>query len=97
MKIEITKPVETTEVIEIELPYYFKWDLSDVSYTPVGYVIYGKIVENCQFLITHHLDDNKFVIEREDIKEYYCKPEYKSSNKEFEAARSKALELLEGM
>ncbi len=43
MKIEITKNVTVKETVEIELPYYYEYDVGGDDYSCV---IFGKIEEN---------------------------------------------------
>lgn len=64
MKIEITKSVQTKEIIDIELPYYFKHDLMlDNS----NCIAYGKIEESKCTTITLHeyYEDNSIEYELE--------------------------------
>ena len=103
-KVEITKQVPQVEIIEIELPYYYKHDLtSDYGKS----VIYGKIEEKVCTSIqeTQKYDgEDQYEIESQEhhsIKNSglasYFNEEHKSSKEEFEAVKLRCLRLLNGI
>lgn len=102
MQVEITRQVPQVEVIEVELPYYYKQDLmSDYSDS----VIYGKIEEKLCTSIqeTKSYDDSevKYEIEKEEhdsikitgLANYFGK-EYRSTKEEFESVKDRCLAFL---
>ena len=103
MKVEITKQVTKLEIIEVELPYYYKVDLmSDYDDS----VIYGKIEEKlCTSIKETKNDDGeeKYEIEKEEhhsiknsgLSSYFDK-RHKSSKEEFEAVKERCLSFLNG-
>lgn len=94
MKLKITKQIEQTEVVDIELPYYYKHDLL-LDYADV--VIYGKIEENkCTHIkIDRGRDELVFELSTQSkpAAQYGCyiTDEYKSSEAEYLAAKVKLL------
>jgi hypothetical protein len=100
MQIEITKQVQQVEIIEAELPYYYKHDLaSDYGNS----IIYGKIEENSHTSIqeTYVYDVLKYEIEKEEHESIknsglscYFKEEHKSTQKEFEDVKNRCLSFL---
>lgn len=101
MQIEITKEIQQIEVIEVELPYYYKHDLiSDHNDS----VIYGKIEENTCTSIqeTKNYDgDEKYEIEKEEyysIKNSgfscYFDEKFKSTKEEFELVKKRCTAFL---
>lgn len=100
MKIEITKTVRHIEVIDVELPYFYRNDLdSEYGYS----IIYGKIDEKLHTSI-HATKENgieKYEIEKEahysikhtGLASYFDK-EYSSSKTDFEEAKQRCLNFL---
>ena len=85
---------EVKKVIDIKFPYYYKHDLmSDYGKS----IIYGKILKDCEYTI-HESDyyNNKkiFELEENDRNDYYFSSEYKSTKKEYEKAKFRALKFL---
>jgi len=95
MKIKVTENVQVEKEVEVELPYYYEHDLSDL-YEPNS--IYGKIVsEDKKFTIHERENSDGFMsyeIEEEDSDGSYFKPEHKSTQKAFESAKQRAVEFL---
>lgn len=103
MQIEITKQVPQVDIIEVELPYYYKHDLmSDHGDS----VIYGKIEEKLCTSIQESKDyagESKyeitkakhFSIKKSGLAPYFDK-EHKSSQEEFEEAKERCLLFLIG-
>jgi hypothetical protein len=94
MKIEVTRTKRVKEEIEVEIPYYYKHDLTDYDYENTS-VIYGKITENEIFTIHEKIRDNGNVIyEIEKEKRWgdgsYFAEKYKSTNGEYEEAKERA-------
>lgn len=103
MQVEITKQITQLEIIEVELPYYYKHDLmSDYGDS----VIYGKIEEKLCTSIqeTKNYDgEEKYEIEKEEhysIKNSglscYFDTKHKSSKEEFESVKERCLSFLNG-
>jgi len=99
MKVEITKNVTVVETIEVELPYYFKYDVGEYGRS----TIYGKIDENKETTIQESEQDNerKYEIEVETFSSLknsgsgcWFKPEYKSTKTDFYEAKSRAQDFL---
>ena len=103
MQVEITKQIPQVEIIEVELPYYYKHDLmSDYDDS----VIYGKIEEKLCTTIqeTKNYDgEKKYEIEKEEhhsiknsgLSSYFDK-KHKSNKEEFEAVKLRCLSFLNG-
>lgn len=100
-KIKIIKQIQQEEIIEIELPYYYKHDLNlDFEDS----IIYGKIGENFHISIQESKNnDGKeiYEIEKEiypsiENSGYSCyfEDKYKSNKKEFEAVKERCLNFL---
>jgi len=93
MKLEITRKVEQKEIVEIELPYYYKHDL---MLDEVDVVIYGKVEENkCTAIQISQGRELEFElsVERRPAAQYGCymADEYKSNEAEYLAAKVKLL------
>lgn len=98
MKIEITTNVKTTKTVDVRLPYYYKHDLgSDHGES----IIYGKI-EELEATAIHESNwyggKVSFEIEHTPYKSIknsgfgcYFSDEFKSSEKEFNAAKERLL------
>ena len=103
MQVEITKQVQQVEIIEVELPYYYKHDLmSDYGNS----VIYGKIEEKLCTSIQENKNydgEEKYEIEKEEhhsiknsgLSSYFDK-KYKSNKEEFEAVKERCMSFLNG-
>lgn len=101
MQVEITKTVKQVEIIDIELPYYYKHNLmSDYRIS----VIYGKIDEKLCTSIhedEYYDGDTKYEIEKEEhssiknsgLSAYFDK-KHQSSKEEFEAVKERCLSFL---
>lgn len=95
MKLEIIRKVDRVEIIDIELPYYYKHDLmSDYSDS----VIYGKIEEKLHTAIKVSYEyKGGIIFELESEKRNaaamacYMTDEFKSSETEYLAAKAKML------
>lgn len=98
MKIEINDHVVTKKIIEVDLPYYYKYDL-DIDRGES--IIYGKVLENKVYTIQESEDYNydvKFELEEDSYYDSsFFKPEYESNKDEFNKARTRALEFLNGL
>lgn len=103
MQVEITKQVPQTEIIEVELPYYYKHDL--MSYCGDS-IIYGKIEEKLHTSIQETKNDDgeeKYEIEKEEycliknsgLSSYFDK-KHRSNKEEFEAVKERCLSFLNG-
>lgn len=94
IKVEVTKTKVVKEVIEVELPYYYKRYLSsDFSNT----IIFGKITQGVEFTINevHHSDgEETYEISRGSMSTCFYSEDYKSTAKEFEDARDRASSFL---
>ena len=98
MKIKLIKLIPQEAIIEVELPYYFKHDLSD-DYSES--IIYGKIEEELYTTIheTESYDGRKsYEIEKERLVSIarrglssYFDDEHQSSREEFEAVKARCL------
>ena len=104
MKIEIAKKTTQVEVIEVELPYYYRHDLvSDYSTS----VIYGKIEEKISTSIQEtksFTGTQKYEIEKEEhssIKDSglgsYFEESHKSTQKEFEEVRQRCQSFIDSL
>lgn len=102
MQVEIKKQVTQIEIINIELPYYYKYDLmSDYG----DNIIYGKIEKDFHVAIKENKNyDGKceYEIEREEhdsIKESglscYFDKKYLSNQLEFEKAKNRCFMFLD--
>lgn len=92
MKIEITTTKRVKETIDVEFPYYYKHDLM-IDYGEN--VIYGKITEDYAYAIQEIKNyDGKvaFELEKDTWDGSYFKKEYKSTKKEYEAVKHRAVE-----
>jgi hypothetical protein len=103
MKVAITKNIPQVEIIEIEFPYYYRYDLT------AGYrnsVIYGKIEEKLCTSIqekNHHDGKETYEVEKEEhcyiknsgLSSYFDK-EHNSSKEEFESVKARCLSFLSG-
>lgn len=102
MKLEIIKYVPQVEIIEVELPHYYKHDLmSDYG----DCVIYGKIEEKLCTTIqeSNKNGEDKYEISKEDHESIknsglssYFDIKHKSSKEEFEEAKKRCLTFLNG-
>lgn len=101
MTIELTKTINKTVKVDIDLPYYYKHDLmSDYGDS----VIYGKIEENLGTTIHEQIfgDTTSYEIEKyrytsianSGLSEYFD-PMHKSSKKEYESAKDRCMCFLE--
>lgn len=96
MKLEITKSVQTKEIIEIEFPYYFKHDL---MFDESNCIIYGKIEEEKCTKITIHDKfrdySHEYELEIEEVSAArfacYMVEKHKSCESEFIEAKNKML------
>lgn len=97
MKIEITKQVSVIETIEIELPYYYKYNLGSDYGTVVSY---GKIEEKRCTSIEEIQCNNeeKYEIEKEEYESIknsgfacYFEQKYTSTKEEYEAVKQRCL------
>ena len=102
MEIEIIEIIQKEKTIEVELPYYYKHDLSDDRDSTI---IYGKIDLNIHTTIKEREDystgKREYEIEREShssIKNSglasYFKPEHKSQQLDHEEVKERALAFL---
>ena len=94
MKIQIEETKKVKREIEVEIPYYYKHDLTDYEYENTS-VIYGKITESEVFTIHEKIRDNGniiYKIEKEKgwSDEYYFTDKYKSTIGEYEEAKERA-------
>jgi len=92
MKIQIEEKVKRE--IEVEVPYYYKHNLTDYEYENTS-VIYGKITENESFTVHEKIRDNgDITYEIEKEKRWgdgsYFAEKYKSTYKEYEEAKERA-------
>lgn len=97
MQIEITKHITQSELIEVELPYYYKHYLrSDYG----GSTIYGKIEEQLCTSIHENIkyEIEKYEIEKEEYKSIkdsgvssYFNEIYISNKQEFELAKQRCV------
>ena len=103
MEIKLIKLIPQEVIIEVELPYYYKYDLM-VDYGDS--IIYGKIEEKLHTSI-HETEryDGKEIYEIEKEKHRliknstlwgYFREEYQSSREEFEAVKDSCLLFLSG-
>ena len=103
MKITLTKLIPQKETIEVELPYYFKHDLSD-DYGES--IIYGKIEEKLYTSIheteryhgkeSYEIEKKEhYSIETSGLSSYF-EDEHQSSREEFEAVKERCLSFLNG-
>lgn len=97
MKIEITKRIEQIETIEVDLPYYYIYDLmSDYGES----IIYGKIEERCHTSIKEetYKDQEKYEIEKEEhysiknsgLANYFDKKHH-STQEEYETVKQRCM------
>ena len=96
MEIKLIKHIRQEVVVDVELPYYFKHDLSD-DYSES--IIYGKIEEKLYTTIheTESWDGRKsYEIEKEEHESIasrglssYFEDEHKSNKREYEEARER--------
>mgnify|MGYP001283798686 FL=1 len=103
MEITLIKQIPQEVIVEVELPYYFKHDLSD-DYSES--IIYGKIEEELYTTIheTESWDGRKsYEIEKEEHVSIarrglssYFEDEHKSNKKEYEAVKERCLLFLSG-
>lgn len=102
MKIEITTTERVVKEIEVDLPYYYKYDLSEDNYDSV---IYGVITEKDQKTISRterfyskEIEWEMAIHPHHSIKESglasYFKKEHASSKEEYEQARTEMMEFL---
>lgn len=98
MKITLIKQIPQEVIIEVELPYYFKHDLSD-DYSES--IIYGKIEEKLYTTIREtkrYAEEETYEIEKEKhisialrgLSSYF-EDEHLSSREEFEAVKERCL------
>lgn len=96
MKIKIQKHTTVETEIEVEFPYYFKHDLTNIR----EYVIYGKkLSPQREVTIRESFDgyNSQYEIEESHMSSSYFDEEHKSNRGEFEAVKSRALEFLQGL
>jgi len=102
MKLEITKYVQTKEVIEIEFPYYFQHDL---MLDEDNCIIYGKIEESKCTKITIHDRfrdySHEYTLEIEEVNAArfasYMVEKHKSCEREFIEARDEMLAAIQSV
>jgi len=92
MKIQIEEKVKRE--IEVEVPYYYKHDLTDYEYENTS-VIYGKITETESFTVHEKIrDSGNIIYEIEKEKRWgdgsYFSDKYKSTIGEYEEAKERA-------
>ena len=103
MEIKIKRLIPQEEIIEVELPYYYKHDLSD-DYGDS--IIYGKIEEKLHTSIheieryhgkeTYEIEKEKHhSIENSGLSSYF-EDEHQSNKEEFEAVKERCLSFLNG-
>lgn len=97
MKIEITKTKEVKEIIDVEIPYYYKHDLTDIGDYGDS-IIYGKILPDCEYTIhektSEYSDRKTYEIEKDSRSNGYFDEKFKSTKEEFEDVKARALEFL---
>ena len=97
MKVEVTRTTKTKEMVEVNLPYFYRHDV-DLDYG--NYVIFGKIDEDWHRSVKirlHYLSGLRAVeIESEfthwDRLSCYLADEYKSNATEYERAKQMAIQ-----
>jgi hypothetical protein len=95
MLVEITRTVKTKETIEIELPYFYKYDL---MLDQCDSVVYGKITENDHRTIRITYQGRNVMVEVEGRRtdwrqiECYLTDEHKSNAREYAKAKAIAAE-----
>lgn len=100
MKLEIKRKVEQTEIVDIDLPYYFKHDLSNDD---AEYVIYGKVERTMCVKIkisrAYNSRSHEFEIAIEDLPAAaygcYMTHEHQSSEAEYLSAKTNLLEAIQ--
>ena len=103
MEITLIKQIPQIETIEVELPHYYKHDLTD-DYSDL--IIYGKIEEklHTSFHETKRYDgmeayeiekERHSSIENSGLSDYFDE-EYQSNKEEFEAVKERCLLFLSG-
>lgn len=95
MKIKVRKSIETLEEIDVDFPYYYKYDACSDSGT---YLIFGKITGEEVLSIDESIDYDgqaKYEFEKEKFNlgfsSYITDDDHKSSQQEFEAAKERAV------
>ena len=95
MRVKTIKNTQTEEFIDVELPYYYKHDMSSKSYT---YIIYGKIMKDREHAIMEEKGPYKtnYEISSETgtVCDSYLSTVYESSEKEYESAKKRALSFI---
>lgn len=99
MKVIITETLRKEKEIEVDLPYYFRHDLSDGNYTSV---CYGKITERkCVMVTESQGNEYSFRIEADyfdSIAESgygsYFEEQHKSTEGIFEAMKKRATDFI---
>ena len=92
MKIEITKQVNVKMVVDIDFPYYYKYDLTDYDYESTS-VIYGKITEIGEVRIHEKIRSKNnavYEIEKNNRRDCYFEEKYKSTEEEYNKAKERA-------
>lgn len=103
MKIEITKSINQTEKVEVELPYYYSYD-ADSDYVTV----HGKIEEQSCTSILHNKsytrDEETFevkLLKFHSIKysglSSYFNEDYQSNKEEYEEAKQNLINFLQNL
>ena len=95
-KIEITVTKEVKKTIDVDFPYYYKCDFnSDHHFDSFEY---GKInKDRSSFSIQEHIafdDSVSYEINTSGFANYFFKEKHKSTAKEYEAAKNRAMEFL---
>ena len=97
MKVEVIRTTKTKELVEIDLPYFYRHDLDLVD---VDCAIYGKIGERWHTSVKVYTDSfigsRRFTVEKEptdwDRLSCYLNDEYKSKAIEYENAKQQAIQ-----
>ena len=98
IKIKIKKQIPQIEIIEVELPYYYKHIITDYY---GDLIIYGKIeetlcttIDECKsgaYIKSYEIEKEKHSsIENSGLSDYFGE-EYQSSREEFEAVKERCL------
>ena len=97
MKVEVIRTTKTKELVEIDLPYFYRHDLDLVD---VDCAIYGKIGERWHTSVKVYTDSfigsRRFTVEKEPTDwgrlSCYLADEYKSNATEYEGAKQMAIQ-----
>ncbi len=103
MKIKLIKQIPQEEIIEVELPYYFKHDLEgdygeSIIYGKIEDKLYTTIHETIRYdgKVAYEIEREKHhSIENRGLAEYF-EDEHQSSREEFEAVKERCLSFLNG-